>query len=38
MLLLAGGYDYYIYAAEDLDLWLKLSHFGRLLNLKEVPL
>lgn len=36
MLLLAGGYDYYIYAAEDLDLWLKLSHFGRLLNLKEV--
>lgn len=38
MLLMAGGYDYLIYAAEDLDLWLKLSHFGRLLNLKEVLL
>lgn len=30
-----GGYDKYIYAAEDLDLWLSISHYGQLMNLKD---
>lgn len=38
LLLKVGGFDKKIFAAEDLDLWLKLSNFGELLNLKEVYL
>lgn len=30
-----GGYDKYIYAAEDLDIWLMMSHYGQLKNLPE---
>lgn len=30
-----GGYDKYIYAAEDLDLWLMISHYGQLTNLTD---
>ncbi|UFH33335.1 glycosyltransferase [Chryseobacterium sp. C-71] len=32
-----GDYDEHIDAAEDLDLWLKLSHYGRLINV-DIPL
>ena len=30
-----GGFDKYIYAAEDLDLWLMMSHYGQLKNLED---
>lgn len=32
---MVGGYDKYIYAAEDLDLWLMLSNYGKLVNLPD---
>lgn len=32
---LVGGYDKYIYVAEDYDLWLRMSKFGKLMNLKN---
>ena len=38
LLLKSGGYDDYINSAEDLDLWLKLSHYGKLVNLDSVLL
>ena len=38
LLLKSGGYDEYINSAEDLDLWLKLSHYGKLVNIDSVLL
>lgn len=38
LLLKSGGYDECINSAEDLDLWLKLSHYGKLVNLDSVLL
>ena len=37
-LLAAGCYDGALYPSEDLDLWIKLGHIGRLANLGEVLL
>jgi glycosyltransferase involved in cell wall biosynthesis len=34
-LLQSEGYDPLIFAAEDLDLWLKISNFGKLININE---
>ena len=38
LLLKSGGYDDYLDSAEDLDLWLKLSHYGKLVNIDSVLL
>ncbi|WP_294324248.1 glycosyltransferase [uncultured Chryseobacterium sp.] len=38
MLLKSGLYDNYINAAEDLDLWLRLSMYGKLLNMDSTLL
>ena len=37
-LLAAGCYDGSLYPSEDLDLWIRLSHVGRLANLGEALL
>lgn len=34
----SGGYDKFIFAAEDLDLWLRLSNYGLLKNLNSKEL